>query len=202
MIICVNRMYSIHVAAEEEMQAWQAHWTRHYDILQTQEAALHDHLSSLGYDPQQLQSYSLSDEALEGQLTAREKVAKAAADLELNSAPTESKKKKSTTEGETSQMDGQQSSSAAPLWATPKRPALKSKKVKVQWEEAVVEMDTEQRLPALTAQALQDPIVLQYQDRDIYADIDPSRYPESFCDVTPITVIKAYFYARYCDTVL
>lgn len=190
--------------AREELAAWEAHWDRHLDILQHQEAALFERLCAMGYDPRQLfPEYDASDEALATKLTPTEKEAWRRAEAELALAVTTPVKRSLTGAGMDGTDDNEAKEDDGSTGAGSGSKLHRQKHVAkpVVWTEEVVEIDTEGRLPALEAMALTDPLVQQYTSSEEYPAMDTARYPASFAAVTPASVIHAYIYARY-DTIL
>lgn len=214
-MMCI--LYSVHVLALEELQTWKDYWTRHCDILQTQEAALFDHLYALGCDPRQFDDYTASYERLTQNLSAKERDAKRTADQAITLSSASATEHSASSPG-LAVATNSFGSSLQDVNKTHSSPAKKSKKT-VKYVEEVEEIDSENKLPGYQLQALQDEIVLKYAAQearevaaeeseesrkeestvvyeDVYKSISRERYPASFAAVTPLSVIKAYFHAR------
>jgi hypothetical protein len=65
----------------------------------------------------------------------------------------------------------------------------------VEWTEAIVEKDADNKLPELEKAVQSDEVVARYSGES-FPDVDSARYPASFASVLPRAVIHAYYYAR------
>lgn len=195
LLVCLL-LFSVHVLASEELADWKALWARHMDILQTQEAALFEHLYALGCDPRQFDDYNASYEQLTAHLSARERDALRSADQALNLSSSQSDKRKDSSSPEKAVADN---AFGSPLKESLKSHNKSAKRFKkpIEYSEEVVEIDTENKLPEYELQALTDELVLKYGDTEEFPDIQPERYPASFAAIVPLAVIRAYFHARY-----
>ena len=174
--------------AAEELQNYKTKWERHFDILQMQEAALFERLYSRGCDPRMHDDYDSCGEKFVAQWSTKEKEAWNRADQAI------SLRYQQQEENQQQQGNGSASSSSSSCSASSS--AHYSEK-KVEWHEAVVEEDTEGKLPEYEQLARTDEDVQRIANDDKqYAPLDESLYPASFAHVVPKSVLNALVHAK------
>lgn len=181
---------SVHLLAQQELENWLQYWRHHLDILQVQESAVFENLYALGIDPRQLSEYDVSESALAVMLTAKEKEAKRSADIALN-------QRHELYSVCNDRPNGNSACFKDASYSASNQQRRRNTPKEVQWEEYVVEEDSENKLPGFTEKAFNDDIVKLYNsDNSLYPPLAFERYPASFRLVTPEPVINAYYHAR------
>eukprot|EP01032_Pedospumella_encystans_P011253 gene11253-13095_t len=194
---------NVHLQAKEELATWKAYWMRHFDILQVQEAALFETLYALDCDPRQFSEYTASYATLTSNLSSEERMALRSAEHVLLQNDKASKTSAGSNTSNNSNSNNNSNSSTSG--------SGKKKHTSLEYVEAVVEVDTDNKLPDYEALALTDPLVQQYANKRItptnddsdvevekeskYPEIKQNRYPQSFAAVVPKSVLHAYYHA-------
>ncbi|KAJ1432279.1 hypothetical protein B484DRAFT_32013 [Ochromonadaceae sp. CCMP2298] len=153
------------------MVTFERWWTRHLDILQFQEATLSDEISCLGYDWASYAAYDADGRQESKSLSLREAQAFKEADSKNNlRAGAGAGAGGVKVEGGGTNRDHKE----------------------VIYVEEVVEEDSEGLLQGYEEEANRDVLVLSYHNSS--PPIDQSKYPASFANVTPISVLRALYY--------